>query len=322
MGFESIRKVEFGSFSKAHHFQKWYFQAYQFFWIFKLMRTAYLSQPYPCQTHQWNKKLLQATAIGLFVGLFLLVFQPFGLSEIKGRFASLWILGYGLVTFSMMIIEYAIQERLTGQDSESNWTVGKEIVENLCIVLLISLGNYGYTAALGWMDWSWKSLVILIGATLAVAIFPIVAVVWITYVRQLQNNIKEAQTMDRAIASSKPETPTKDDVYIPSQYQQDGLYVRLDELLWISSADNYVEVAFLQKGKVKKTLVRNTLQSLEPLLEKYGILRCHRSFLVNMEQVVHVQGNAQNLRIRFHQLSEEVPVSKKYREKLLQWWQG
>ena len=42
------------------------------------------------------------------------------------------------------------------------------------------------------------------------------------------------------------------------------------------------------------------------------IVRCHRAFLVNLHQVVKVDGNSQGYRLRLEGCAEEVSVSRGY----------
>ena len=58
--------------------------------------------------------------------------------------------------------------------------------------------------------------------------------------------------------------------------------VRLDELLAIASAGNYVEFV-LRDGR--RLLMRSPLTSLEAELAPRGFLRTHRSWIVNAKQV-------------------------------------
>ncbi len=52
------------------------------------MIREYLKQPYPLHANKWRLILF----ISIFVGLFMLVFQPFGLSQVTGEFRYLfWI---------------------------------------------------------------------------------------------------------------------------------------------------------------------------------------------------------------------------------------
>ncbi|WP_304518177.1 LytR/AlgR family response regulator transcription factor, partial [Cecembia rubra] len=259
--------------------------------------------------------------IGFFIFLFLLVFQPFGLEQIPKSQRPWLILGYGLITFfSVLIFQQGIQKLFPGFFQEKYWTTGREIVENLSILILIGIGNYFYTIYIGGADWSLSRFLFLLGATFAVGVFPIIGLVFLNYTKRLKENLKVAYELESSL-SLKHEKPTgyQSMVTIPSQYRQEDLQLHLDDLLWICSADNYVEVYFKQKGQLKKTLVRNNLAALEEELSTMGLLRTHRSFIANLKLVSHIEGNAQGYQLIFEGLKEVVPVSRKYAPQIRNW---
>jgi DNA-binding LytR/AlgR family response regulator len=53
------------------------------------------------------------------------------------------------------------------------------------------------------------------------------------------------------------------------------------------------------------------------VLKEYKfIMRCHRSYLVNVNHIDRVEGNSQGYRIYFETIDFAVPVSKNYVNKL------
>lgn len=73
------------------------------------MIKEYLKQPYPFPYKKWNIII----SISLFIGLFMLIFQPFGLSQMRGgAYKSVFCLGYGVVTMTVMIINIVIIQHL------------------------------------------------------------------------------------------------------------------------------------------------------------------------------------------------------------------
>jgi LytTr DNA-binding domain len=64
-----------------------------------------------------------------------------------------------------------------------------------------------------------------------------------------------------------------------------NILVSVREILWVASAGNYVEYA-LAGGQ--RHLIRTTLQAEEQRLSKVGIVRIHRSRLVNLKRIVAV----------------------------------
>lgn len=84
------------------------------------------------------------------------------------------------------------------------------------------------------------------------------------------------------------------------------------DILLIESTDNYVTVWFSHEGKTQRKLLRNTLKTLEQTLEKHAFVRCHRSFMVNMNNVSFVHKQGKKMYIKLTGFDTQVPVSEKY----------
>ncbi|PKO98758.1 MAG: LytTR family transcriptional regulator [Bacteroidetes bacterium HGW-Bacteroidetes-8] len=95
------------------------------------------------------------------------------------------------------------------------------------------------------------------------------------------------------------------------------LSVLCNDLLYIESSENYVVINYSNKGKVKRYLLRNTLKNIEGALERSRIIRCHRSYLVNLERAKVIRRDKEGL---FIELDTEgvidIPVSKSYQKKV------
>ena len=89
------------------------------------------------------------------------------------------------------------------------------------------------------------------------------------------------------------------------------------DILYIESTDNYVTVITREKGKIKKNMLRKTMKRLEKELEGTFIQRCHRSYMVNLENIKLVKLISTNLYI-YLDFQEEIriPVSNTYAERV------
>jgi hypothetical protein len=94
--------------------------------------------------------------------------------------------------------------------------------------------------------------------------------------------------------------------------------IKSDDLLYLESADNYVFIHYLDHNKISKHMVRNSLKKLEPELTKRGLLRCHRSYMVNFEKVKLIKKEKDGLNIELD-LPEKVslPVSRTYIDEVI-----
>ncbi len=91
--------------------------------------------------------------------------------------------------------------------------------------------------------------------------------------------------------------------------------IKSRDILFVESTDNYVTVHTTEKGMIKKIMLRNTMKRLEKELEGTLIQRCHRSYMVNFENIKLVKLISTNLYI-YMDFPEEIriPVSRTYAE--------
>lgn len=84
--------------------------------------------------------------IGLFVAAFLVLYKPFGLNELTGKYRNLIIAGYGLPCMLPMVAQGFSKQWLLNRFSfTERWTVGHELLLTLPMLLLIGLCNSIYT---------------------------------------------------------------------------------------------------------------------------------------------------------------------------------
>lgn len=96
------------------------------------------------------------------------------------------------------------------------------------------------------------------------------------------------------------------------------LSMKIGDLLFVESSGNYVTIVYLKKGKAVRFLLRSTMKQLESMLTGKGVVRCHRSFMVNFEQVrlMRKGKNGLVLEIGTDEVLE-VPVSKTHVENIM-----
>jgi hypothetical protein len=86
-----------------------------------------------------------------------------------------------------------------------------------------------------------------------------------------------------------------------------------ENLLYLESAENYVNICYLNKGKVAKYLLRDTLKKIEESFSGTEIIRCHRSYMVNFEKVKVIRKDREGLKLEFDDPTvTDIPVSKTY----------
>ena len=104
--------------------------------------------------------------------------------------------------------------------------------------------------------------------------------------------------------------------------QELRLSVKRSELLYVESADNYVCIWYLSKGQLTKFLLRNSLKAMEENFADTNVLRCHRSYMVNFDQVKVIRREKEGIFLELGiERVPDIPISKTYSEKVMRWFQ-
>ena len=100
--------------------------------------------------------------------------------------------------------------------------------------------------------------------------------------------------------------------------QQLKLVVASSAIVYIEASTNYVIIKYTEGERVKDYQLRNTMKTLEPLLQKHGIIRCQRSFFINPRHVTALRKDKEGLIIAELDIqgARTIPVSPSYYEHL------
>jgi DNA-binding LytR/AlgR family response regulator len=81
---------------------------------------------------------------------------------------------------------------------------------------------------------------------------------------------------------------------------------------------NYSTIYFIENGLPKKEVIRATMKNIESELSKdKNIVRCHKSFFVNIDKITTTSGNARALYLHLNELDFPIPVSRGFSNNML-----
>lgn len=280
-----------------------------------------LNQPYPISERSLRGIFITSFIAGAFVALFLIIFQPFGTSEVNFPGKTLFLAGYGVIVAVGVFTISFIPVRLF---TEEQWTVGKQVVFVLLNVLLTVTVSYFYLLQLGG-SLSWFSFSVFLVNSMAIAVFPIMGITLADYYLKFrkydlgarQFNSRKAKPPPASAyptsADAAPGSPAQDASALIITDDQDRPVISLDtQRIWCLRSDrNYVDIFHLNaEEQPARTTVRNTLTSLTKNLPA-TFLRCHRSYVINTAGVDSITGNAQGYRLNHPAFADTpVPVSR------------
>lgn len=94
--------------------------------------------------------------------------------------------------------------------------------------------------------------------------------------------------------------------------------LKRSDILYIQGSDNYLTVWYQAQNKVTRFMLRNTLRTMEDELKQESIIRCHRSYLVNVEKVKLIRREKEGLVLELDSIPPSiVPVSRTYMNEVL-----
>lgn len=280
-----------------------------------------LHRPYYVEKRA-SRQWLVAAVFGGFVSLFLYVFRPFGLGNAGQDIGSL-ALGYGLTTFAVMTLLNVIMiPFFPGFFNDERWTVARELVWSLVNVALIGVANALYSACMGMVPFTAGAVLVFEAYTISIGIFPVAINVLLREWRLTKTYRERSQRINERLETAPAEQQTTTTqstkvIRLTSDNGKEEIPVPVDDLFFIRSADNYVEVHFRQNGEIRRKVLRNTLKrTSEQLPAGQQLFKCHKSYLVNLQNVVRVSGNAQGYKLHFPGLETPVPVSRQLNEEI------
>jgi len=267
----------------------------------------FLKKPYPFNDDlKQNTKLIFLISLVLLLLLFL--FQPFDLKTLNKEDKYSLIGGIIIVTFIGLSINLLlVPAYLSKINSFKNWTVLKEILWNIWILLSLATGYFIYFRVIGTFSFSFYILL----KVLVISAIPISILIPYNRNRLLRNHLQSALELNKYLEDKAHPSPKI--VHLKSDYEKDDLSVDVNALLFIRSANNYIEVFWQGKSGIRSQMIRCTLKYAEDAFKDYSfIFKCHRTYIVNINYVKKVEGKSQGYTLYVGGDEYTVTVSRNY----------
>ncbi|MDR1160979.1 MAG: LytTR family transcriptional regulator [Tannerellaceae bacterium] len=286
----------------------------------KLFQYLCQPQPHPVVLKRWRIVVISSLIVLFVLG----IFQPFGIEAmLKGGIVVL--AGFVLITIiGVSIVVYLLPFCFKRFYAE-NWTVGKNLLNSFLIVLLISSGNTYYHCLLTRSNSQFSmgsvadTFLFYLVITFLVSIVPFIIIAFLQRNRSLSQHLQEAQALNKKLAGEipPPQTVYNSAPITLSGNTKDSIRLHPEQFIYLEAYGNYVKVNYTEGGPVKQKLLRTTIKQMEDALASVPfIIRCHRAFLVNTQQIASVKGNSQGYKVSFTYPIEEIPVSRGYTKEL------
>lgn len=252
-----------------------------------------------------------------FALLFINIFKPFGsrdwykISDLKFFiFASLIVLvGMLVVVISRMIMLRFVRKNTISYLQYGIWV----LIEILSMSMFYAL----FTKFIPKENVNRDFLQIFSDSTLHASLILLLpyAIMWLYFSWNEKNSILEKLKLEEKVA----EVPKRNLIAFLDEKGEFKISIVLENLLYVDSADNYATIHYLNKSKLSHFLIRNSLKWMEENLTKESpLVRCHRSYIVNLDKVKVLRKTKDGIFLELDALNTpDIPVSKTYYERVM-----
>ena len=87
-------------------------------------------------------------------------------------------------------------------------------------------------------------------------------------------------------------------------------------VLYIEASDNYTNIHYINEDHEDCFILHNSMKNVEDAYAGIGMLRCHRGYLVNLENIKLIRKEKDGMVIELAQSNKTIPVSKTYVNKV------
>lgn len=267
-----------------------------------------------------RNQVLMVTSVAALALIFIIIYEPFGapdwgrvkITKFMFFIYSLLIvlLGMSIVTISRIVMYHYTKKHEISYLSYGIWV----FVE--LVLMAISYTICSVTSNI--QDDIWKAFQNALLNTSLILLLPYILLITTLNLQDRNRRLKEMEDdLDRVI---QQKTAGKGLVSFYDERGELQLSVTKEHLLYIESADNYVCIWYMKNNLPKKLMLRNTLKRTAELLENTNVMRCHRGFMVNMEQVKVLRREKEGFYLELGISGiPDIPVSKTYGKSVLKW---
>ena len=280
----------------------------------------FLTQFIPRYLLNKRNQIIMVTSVAAFALFFIIAYQPFGVlqwgrervSEFMFVIYSLLIvlLGMSIAAISRVIMYYHTKKHDITLGSYTVWVFVELVLMAIAYTICSILTDVQEDI---WI--AFKSA--LLNTSLIQLIPYIVCIIAFTLQDRNQRLRQIEEDYDKAI---QQRAVTKGLISFFDERGELQLSVTKDNLLYIESADNYIYIWYMKSNLPKKLMLRNTLKRTAELLADTNVMRCHRGYMVNMEQVKVLRREKDSFYLELGiEGVKDIPVSKTYGDAVLKW---
>lgn len=258
-------------------------------------------------------KITLSFSLAIFFYVFIIFFLPFGVDNYNPNHQYNFVFFLEIFFFFVPLLMFSLFNEIILRPVFFKIPSFKKIIiwSTWTLFLLSSVMFITYNILGNWHDFKLSSYFEFLIQVSVVLLFPLVGTFFFFKYRSLQYQIEHIlTTKERFLDASQL-------IEFKGQGSKDQITLSLSNFLYGKSHDNYVELYYLEKEQLKTFLMRSSLSNLAESINSLVIVRCHRSYIVNLLHVSAVKGKSHDMTLTIDPFHSTIPVSKSYQDSTL-----
>jgi len=262
-----------------------------------------LTRTYPFKP---SRHLLRDSIIyGVVIWAIFCLLQPFGFNLYHGN-KFLVAAVFGLVTFCCYGI-YGLAVGIPLHAHIKPWRIWHQGCTVLGLILFIAICNFLLFSFVFHYPISIPFFCVFLYWTLIIGILVTVPSIGIDYNRTLRERMEEL--LSNTTEEQKDITITIHDTNV----RGNDLTILINSLLYIEAQKNNVSVCYMKDDIPTCVDIHTTLTAaIDDLKEYENIFQCHRSFVINVNNITSAKGNSNGYQLTLGTCTNSIPVSRSY----------
>jgi len=247
---------------------------------------------------------------GVFGCLFLIIFQPFnlnlGFSKVNAPISIIFtfftIAGMVALSLTQFAFRSLFNVKLTTRLSFLMWSFVEFFFIALAIhtVDVIMLDLYFFDVNEFLLNLKHTSLVVVLPYFLGILLL------------HVQEQLQVVQELTVKINKS---ARNNDNVTINDEKGKAAMNIAVRNIIYFKSEDNYILLYYKQDQELKKELIRTNLKKLEQELDLPNLIRIHRSYMINSQNLISAVKTAKGYKVKMDdEVVHHLPVSTTYQK--------
>ncbi|MDG5491080.1 LytTR family DNA-binding domain-containing protein [Psychroserpens sp. SPM9] len=269
-----------------------------------------------------KRKWVYIISATLFVHVFLIIFQPYGISEemenpvneASSKFLFFFSIGISTL-LGLTLSQFVLRPLLKFE----NVSIKKYCAWVFVETLILSLINFGFSFVIPDLGNDFENELNFAFQlknyfrAFVILLFPLFGTIIYVLIQELTFEVNELGEQIKKYHKAFDTSRTNTELKLKDENNNLDLSIALKDFLYAESSNQYIVVHYIKSGTLKKHILRNRLKNFLNQNKYMSIKQSHRSFAVNLLNVKHLSRiNGKEFLIIATNPAINIPVSKSY----------